>query len=88
MSQCGLSYSIKKILEQGPGRQMAPLTSGVADHSGDEFRRFQPMSPAWDCGSNVTEDNLTDVVFERWKDIPDGEIPDVRSLTNSNGGRV
>jgi hypothetical protein len=36
----------------------------------------------------VTEDNLTDVVFERWKDIPDGEIPDVRSLTNSNGGQV
>jgi hypothetical protein len=38
--------------------------------------------------SYVTEDKLTDVVFERWKDIPDGEIPDVRSLTNSNGGRV
>jgi hypothetical protein len=36
----------------------------------------------------VTEDNLTDVVFERWKDIPDGEIPDVRSLTNSNRGQV
>ena len=36
----------------------------------------------------MTEDNLTDVVCERWKDIPDGEIHDVRSLTNSNGGRV
>jgi len=37
----------------------------------------------------VTREKLTDVVFERcWKEILDGEIPDVRNLTNSNGGRV